>query len=469
MLTLDVLYDPKTKINFDGTVPGLSWSKDGEYCFQRKADPKSQKTEWMRVHAVTGIATPLFESLRLEAQARCTLNPNGTALLFTHGNDLFYCRSGRADEVEPIRLAGGVDTIIGEQFSPDGKMVSFVRNYDLWMFDIASGRERELTAGGNERLLNGRLDWVYQEEIYGSGNFKGYWWSPDSENIAYLSLDESDVTLHTLVDRIAPHPGLEVMNYPKAGDPNPKASLGIVSTVTGKNRWVDLSKYGSEEFLIVRAGWTPDSLRVVYQIQDREQRWLDLNVGSATLIEERSPAWVGVCGEPHWLKDGSFLWTSERTGWKHLYHYTTDDKLATLIRPVTSGQWEVRSLLGVDEARGFVYFSGTEYSPIASHTYRIRLDGTGLKRLTAAEGTHRSVFNQKFTHFIDYWSDIDTPTQVRLFTADGDEVRVIDANPVAELKQYRLRTPKLLQVKTRDGFDMEALMIKPPDFDSTHK
>ena len=169
---------------------------------------------------------------------------------------------------------------------------------------------------------------------------------------------------------------------------------------------------------------------------------------------------------PIWLKDGSFFWASERNGWEHLYHYSADGKL---LRQVTDGKWEVRSIEGVDEENGFIYFTATEHSHIAPHGYRIKLDGTGLTRLTMTEGTHRVDLSPANNYFIDVWSDLNTPSQVRLHDAAGKLVRVIDENKVDALKQYKLGTPELLQVKTRDGFVMEAMMIKPPDFDPRKK
>jgi dipeptidyl-peptidase 4 len=467
-LTLDVLYDPTVRINFDGNLPAdYAWLDDGEHYVQRKTDAKGETAEWLKVHALTGEARTLVDSTKLQNQTRCTFNSDASALLFTHENGLFYRALTGTLSDETILLARGVDATVGAEFSPNGKMVSFIRDNDVWVVDIDSHREREMTAGGEERLLNGRLDWVYQEEIYGRGNFKGYWWSPDSESIVYLSLDESEVKQYMVVDHIPLHPEVEVINYPKPGQPNPRASLGVVRVHHGgETRWLDLARYESQDFLIVRVGWTPDSRHVVYQIQDREQRWLDLNFDSQTIIQERSNAWVGVTDQPHWLNDGSFLWLSERTGWKHLYHYASDGKL---ISAITSGKWEVRSLLGVDQEKGVAYFTGTEHSPIANHTYRIDLDGTGLKRLTTVEGTHRSIFNKKCSSFIDYWSDIQTPTQIRLHDANGVTLRTIDANPVVALNDFSVATPELIQVKTRDGFEMEALMIKPPSFDPSRK
>jgi dipeptidyl-peptidase 4 len=221
-------------------------------------------------------------------------------------------------------------------------------------------------------------------------------------------------------------------------------------------------------------GWKPDSSKVVIEITNREQNWLDLNfadpkTGKAeTAFRESSKAWIETDGAtlPRWLKDGSFLWLSERSGWKHIYHYSPECKL---IRPVTSGKWEVRTLHGVDDVNGWVYFSGTERSQIGSDIYRIKLDGTGLVKLTETVGTHSANFDPTFTHFIDTWSDVMTPPQVRLYGADGKLVRVIDENKVEALKQFRLSKPEFLQVKTRDGFVMEAMMIKPHDFDPKKK
>ena len=165
----------------------------------------------------------------------------------------------------------------------------------------------------------------------------------------------------------------------------------------------------------------------------------------------------------------SFLWLSERAGWKHLYHYTAD---GSLIRQVTNGPWEVRTLHGVLEGADgddWIYFSGTERSHIGNDVYRVTLDGSNLTQLSTAPGTHRASFNPAFTRYIDTWSDATTPPQTRLHRADGRELRVIDANQVKVLSEYRLSRAEFVQVETRDGFVMEAVMIKPPDFDPSRR
>lgn len=487
LLTIDDIFDPVKKVDFGGSPPaGLRWLKDGTHYLQSR--PAGGARQLMKVNAMTGEATPFFDAAKMEsalAQAGVSaedakrlahrpsylMNDAQTAALINHAKDLFYYEFG-SDKA--VRLTHNSDEEVGEEFSPDSRIVSFIRSNNIYTVDIATGRERALTTDGAGKILNGQLDWVYQEELYGRGNFKGYWWSPDSTRIAYLRFDENPVHEFTIVDHIPHFQAVEQESYPKAGDPNPIVRLGIISAAGGATQWVDTAKYESADPLIVRVGWNPDGKKVVYEIQNREQTWLDLNYAdpasgkSENILRETTKAWIDVDNveEPNWLKDGSFLIFGERTGWKHIYHYSADGKL---IKQVTDGKWEARALHGVDETNGFVYFSGTEHSHIAAHAYRIKLDGTGLTRLTQTEGNHTANFNPAHTLFIDTWSDVNTPPQVRLFKADGTLARVIDENKVETLKQYKLGKTELLQVKTRDGFVMEAMMIKPPDFDPSKK
>jgi dipeptidyl-peptidase-4 len=490
LLTIDDIFDPVKKVDFNGkTATGLRWLKDGTHYLQPKGDPRTRAGQLLKVNSMTGEAAPFFDAAKMEAALAAVpglkaedakrlssstsynMNDGLTAALINHANDLFYYEFG-ADKA--VRLTNNSDSEEGEAFSPDSRKVSFVRNGNIYVVDIATQQERALTSDGGPKIINGRLDWVYQEELYGRGSFEGYWWSPDSTKIAYLRFDETPVHEFTIVDHIPHLQDVEREYYPKAGDPNPIVRLGIISSTGGSTQWVDTAKYEGVEPLIVRVGWTPDGKKAVYEIQNREQTWLDLNLAdpsngkSETLLRESSKAWIDVDSieEPFWLKDGSFLIFSERTGWRHLYHYSSDGKL---IRQVTNGKWEARTLHGVDEANGFVYFSGTEHSHIANNAYRIKLDGTGLTRLTQTEGGHSANFNPTFTLFIDSWSDINTPPQVRLLKSDGSLARVIEENKVETLKQYKLGKPEFLQVKTRDGFVMEAIMIKPPDFDPSKK
>jgi dipeptidyl-peptidase-4 len=485
-LTIDLIYDPATRVNFSGTPPAdLTWIDNDRYLWVRRGEGG---VDWLSVDAASGSTSPVFDSSRMDAALAATpgvsredaraqsrsplliLNPGRTAALMTIADDLFYY-DFTANSVRRLTNASGTEE--EASFSPDGKSVAFVRSNNLYAVSVGGGAERALTTDGTPQILNGKLDWLYQEEIYGRGRFRAYWWSPDSSRLAFLRLDERPVPEYTVVDHIPYRPVLEVTDYPKAGDANPLVKVGVARVGGGGGTvWIDTTAYADDDMLVVNVDWMPDSRYVVHQIQNREQTWLDLRVAEAangrprTILRETTPAWVNENGNPVWLKDGSFLWISERTGFRHVYQYRPD---GALIRPVTSGRWDVRSLYGVDEAGGAIYIASIERSAIGVDIYRAALDGSARTLLLQKSGTHRASFNPAFTQFIDVWSDINTPSQVRLHHADGREVRVIEANPVRALSEYRLSTPEFIQIKARDGYVLDGVLIKPPDFNPARR
>ena len=482
-LTIADLYDPAQRINFDGDAPaGLRWLDDEHYLERRFDGPA------VRVEALTGDRQPLFDAAAFEAavaelpgltagdarrlarRSDHVMDRARSALVFDFADDLYHydIGAGRAQ-----RLTRTPEAEAEVSLSPDGRLVAFVRGGNLVVVDVEGRSEHPLTTDGGDRIRNGQLDWVYQEEIYGRGNFRGYWWSPDSTRIAYLQLDDRAVPTFTVLDHIPYHPGVEHWEYPKAGDANPVVRLGMVRAAGGPTTWTDLAGYAPSDPLVVNVDWTPDSSHVVFQVQDREQTWLDLILADPDdgsidkLLRETTEAWVNVNGPPIWLDDGTFLWVSERSGWRHLYRV---DGEGELLGAVTTGEWEVRSVHGVDQTGGVVYFSGTERSPIGMDVYRIGLDGSGLRRLSETPGTHSATFNPSLTHYLDTWSDISTPRQVRLHAAtDGAIVRMVAANEVRALADFDLPAPEFVQVPNRDGFVMEGLLIRPPDFDPAQR
>jgi dipeptidyl-peptidase-4 len=507
MLTLDEIFgtDPKVKVNFAGNPARLVWAKDG------RSFKQMQNGKLVRVDAISGRATPFFDSDRLAAalqraginaeDAKRMANSSGLqfsendkAILISNANDLWHYDTA-AGTLK--RLTNTADEEFEPDFSPDGRWVSFVRGNNLFVIDVTKGGEKQLTRDGGEKIYNGYLDWVYEEELYGRGQKRGYWWSPDSNFIAFLRLDESPVPKFVLPNDIVDNQIVENTDYPQAGDGNPLVKLGIAevnkrSIIPNAGRiprvgakipanilrfgdvakFADLSKYKADDLLIARVAWAPDSRNVMFQALNREQTFLDLNAakldGKVDLVlKEETAAWVEVQSNPLFLKDGSALWESERNGWKHLYHYNISGKL---IRQLTSGKWEVRTVYGVDETGGWVYFSATKDSHIAENIYRVRLSGGDVERLSQGPGSHAAMFNSNYTHYVETWSDLGTPPQVRLFKADGTLEKVISENPATTLAQYKLNKVEYVKVKTRDGgFEMEAAMIKPPDFDPNKK
>ena len=483
-LTLESIYDPKARVAFGGAQQsGFVWLDDKTVTWPR-TNEKGEVVEQVLLDTQTDKRRTLFDTAKLQSllekvegvsaedarkiplQRRWNFSPDKRSVLLDVADNL-YLYTFATKELSRVTSSKG--TKEEASFSPDGKSIAFVRDHNLYVLDLATKTERQLTTDGNDEILNGVLDWVYQEEVYGRGTFKAYWWSPDSTHIAFLRLDEKPVHRFTVVDHIPYHQKLEVTPYPKAGDPNPIARLLSVA-VSGAPP-VDMP-LGSDDLLIVNVDWTPDSKDVVYQLQNREQTWLDLTETPRdggtpkTLIHETSKAWVNRGENPVWLEDGSFLWLSERSGFQHIDHYAAD---GTLKRQVTNGDWEARTLHGIDKQDEWIYFSGTERTVIGTDVYRVRLDGTRMARLSEAPGQHTATFNPSMTAYVDSWSTIEHPAQVSLNRADGARVRIIDENPPATLQQYRLSKPEFLQVKARDGFVMEALMIRPPDFDPAHK
>src|SRR6266849_7511721 len=486
-LTIENIFDPKHRVSFSGAPQsGFVWLDDRTFTWPRTND-KGDVVEQVVIDTTTGTKRTMFDAAKLQAAARkiggvsedeakrlsqqksWNFSPNKRSVVLTIGDDL-YLYTFDSDSFTRLTSTPGVEQ--EASFSPDGKLVAFVRNNNLYVVDLASQRERQLTTDGNDDILNGIFDWVYQEEIYGRGTFKAYWWSPDSSSVAYIQLDERPVKRFTVVDHIPTMQKIEVTPYPKAGYPNPLARLYTVKTSGAEPQEISTERYSGGDFLVVSVDWAPDSSKVFFQIQNREQTWLDLDITDAsggnpkTLLRETTKAWVDPNGNPIWLKDGTFLWLSERDGFKHIYHYAAD---GTLKRQITKGSWEARSLHGIDPANAWIYFSGTERSVLGTDVYRIRLEGSDMKRLSEAPGDHRASFNPAMTQFIDSWSDIQTPAQISLFRSDGTKVRAVDANEVAALRDYRIAKPEFVQVKTRDGFTMEALMIKPVEFDPARK
>ncbi len=480
-LELHHIYGPEA-LDFSPELPRLRWLPGGEEYLS--GEDGEDGWSWTAIDAASGesrpfydpgpLSTALREQLDLspeDAASRARpgslrLSPARDRLLLDLASDLFVWSF---DEETLTRLTRGPETEELARFSPDGRRLAFVRDADLYVVDV-SGDELRLTTDGGENTLNGKLDWVYQEEIYGRGNYQAHWWSPDSRRIAFLQSDERDVPRFTVVDHVPFRPPLEVYPYPKAGDPNPRVRLGVAEANGGGITWIDPGLYGHSEILIVNVAFSPDG-DVWYQVQDRRQTFLDLHRADADtgeserVLREESHAWVNVLGPPQFLQDGGFLWLSERTGFQHLYRYDTD---GNLVAPLTEGRWEVRSLNAVDEEPGSAYVSGTFRSPIGTDVLRVALDGSGPALLTGEPGSHRGSFpdDGSISHWIATSSDLHTPTTMTLRRAgDGATVRDLGGGDVPDLERFDVSPPELLTIETSDGVDLAAMLIRPHGFD----
>jgi dipeptidyl-peptidase-4 len=480
-ITFETVYGPEHKVNFGGSpISGLIWLEDGEHYLQ------ARNGKLYQVHAASGRSSlfvdpnklaeglnrlPAMRKKDVESLSKRTsfqMSPDHRAVLLDHENDLYYAT---IDGTTAVRLTSSPDQEKYATFDPHGRFVAFVRDNNLYVVDVATQTERALTADGSETIRNGEADWVYFEEVF-DRHWKVFWWSPDSSAIAFFRADNAPVPKFTVVNNVPQQQRVEVTAYPRAGEPNPRVRLGVVSTAGGPVKWVDLDEYAEDNRLITGAGWLPDSEKVYFFVQDRAQTWLDIDTAPRDggtpkrLLRETTEAWVEPPAALEFLADGSFLLSSERTGWEHLYLY---DKDAKLKHAVTSGDWEARKVHYVDEHAGWVYFSGTRDSPIAENLYRARLDGSAIERLTTSPGQHEVNMSPTGKYYIDRWSNANTPTQVALYAGDGTKVRRLDTNPVYEREEYRFGTYEQFQIRMADGFQIEASLLKPPDFDSSKK
>lgn len=478
-LTFDLLYGSGTRPNFNGSLPSVSWSADGNHYTERRGG-SSKKIEALSGATATDDDVERFKAALLalsdfdeSAAQRAARNPDGwdqkRQIALIERENRFYLYDAVAGKAR--RLADPPGGTRERSLSPGGRFVVYVRDNNLYALEVANGRERRLTRDGTATLLNGVLDWVYQEEIYGRGTFRAYWTRADDQYIAFLQLDESRVPLYTLVDQSSPRPPLEQTNYPKPGDPNPGVRVGVVRPGGGGVTWADLSAYTGVEILVMRVSWAPDGA-LLLSVADREQRWLELvevdpRSGAAKrLIREQSGGWSDDIGHPRWLSDQSFLWLSDRDGWRHVYHYARDGRL---IRRVTSGDWNVRRLEAVREAEGHVYVSGECYPATERHLFRAPLGGGAATQITESGFNHRVDVDPSGRWFFDNFSNLSTPNRLTLRETSGKLIRVIDENEVAALQEYALSRPELVSVPARDGLTLNGLIIRPPNFDPTRK
>jgi dipeptidyl-peptidase 4 len=465
---------------------GLTWTPDGKQLsyFETKGSGTEAKTEMWVMDAASGerhlfVASDKLESilpadsskptqatgLGRRAPSQYAWAPDGAGILFQGPTALTWLdvksQTGRA-------LVSGKAAIADPKISPDGRFVSFVRDHNLWLVSVVDGKERAITQGGTEEIRKGELDWVYPEEL----EIKtAYWWAPDSSAIAYLEMDERKVSQYPMVDFASPGGEAEMQRYPVAGGANPIVRVLVASFLGGEPRAMDI---GAEtDIYIPRVNWLPDSKHIAIQRLNREQNSLDLLIadaatGSARIaLTEKDQYWVNVSDDLYFSKDGRrFLWSSERTGYRHLYLYDLGGKQ---LAQLTKGEWEVSALDAVDESKGLIYFTATEKSPLERHLYRVGFDGTGFTRISKGEGTHAAVVAPNAAAFYDTYSNSATPPRQDLYRTDGSSITAINENRVAELAEYHLSPVEFLSVKSHDGVLLNASMIKPPNFDAKIK
>ncbi len=427
------------------------------------------------------------EKARRERQRTASLSgivdyqwsPNGRTLLFPLGGELYLYDLGKSGKAAVRKLTTGEGFATDPKVSPKGGFVSFVRARNLWTIDLATGKEVQLTSDGSDTIGNGVAEFVADEEM---DRHTGYWWAPDDSAIAFARIDESQVPVQKRYEVYPDRTEVVEQRYPAAGDTNVAIRLAIVAPKRGATpQWVDLGK--EADIYLTRVDWR-DPQHLTFQRQSRDQRTLELieveldSGQQRTLVTETAKTWVPLHNTLYFLKDGRFVWSSERSGFEHLYLAGKDGKTLTQL---TRGDWPVDKLLAVDEARGLVYFSaGRDAAGRAAarevQIHAVPLAGGDIRTLSTQPGMHGASFAKNASVYVDSWSNARTPPQIALHRADGSLVaNLIDNDPAKPAHPYAkyLAAHRPVEFGTLTAADgrtpLHYGLIKPADFDPAKK
>ena len=402
-------------------------------------------------------------------------------LVFQTHFEPLYRRSGTSDyyvyALADRSLTLGARGARTAELSPNGAMMGYERDGDLFVYDLSAGKETRLTSDATPVKYNGHFDWVYEEEF---GLAQAWSWSSDSRHIAFWQVDESPAPAIQFSDFAGTHPEWTTIRIPQPGDSNPTVKIGVVDVRTGQRVWLDPGESG--EYYVPRIYWTsrPDTLAVLTlnRPQNRlHMYFFDVTTGGKRLVfSDSSDTWLDVYDFYAGVQDlmtfpagrSEFLWVSDRNGWQHIYRY---DYSGRLINQVTRGQWSVVRIEGTDVPRGVIYYTSTAVSPLERQLYAVKFDGSGTRRLTTTTGTHQIDMSPDTRYYIDRWSAVNQPRQVELWATGSRMLKKLEDNARVTqwLSTHAYSAPELIRFTSSDSAQIDASVIKPWPFDSTRR
>mgnify|MGYP002402728671 FL=1 len=395
---------------------------------------------------------------------------------------VFDKASGKLNRLGRTRPAS---SLMFAKFSPDGKRVAYVSEYNIYVEDLASGQIKQLTFNGNRKLINGTFDWAYEEEFSCRDGFR---WSPDSRQIAYWQIDARGTKDYLMVNNTdSIYPFAVPVEYPIAGERPSPFRIGVVDISSARTTWMQIPTDTVWQTYLPRMEWAPDGKELIMQQLNRKQNksnilLCNVQTGKSQVIyTEQDSAWIDILplwdrdysyGGWDWLNGGKqFLWGSEKDGWRHLYRISRDGKKETLI---TKGAYDVMDIVRVDEAGGYVYYMASPDNATQKYLYRSRLDGSGREeRLSpeAQEGTHTYDVSPGAKFAMHRFTNHYTPPVTELISLqdhkglNGEDL-VHAAVAKADKQSARV---EFFQITTADGVTMDGWMVKPQPFDPTKK
>jgi dipeptidyl-peptidase-4 len=406
-----------------------------------------------------------------------TFSPSEQQILLAANSTPIFRHSFTADyylyDVASKKVVKLFDFPIQEPtFSPDGQQLAYAKDNNLFVYNVSTKTTTQLTSDGRKNaIINGITDWVYEEEF---AFVRAFDWSKDSKKLAYIKFDESQVPEFSMsVFQNELYPTTETFKYPKAGEKNSDVSLHVVDIASGQSKPIDLSAY--QDFYIARLQWTAEANTLSVQVLNRHQDNLDLLFINGTTLQtrvalnEKDKAYVDVTDNLTFLPDNSFIWTSEKDGFNHIYLYDSAGKLKNQI---TKGNWEVTAYYGYDAKTKSIFYQSTEQGSINRAVYKIGLTGKNKQCLSTKLGTNAATCSPNFAYFIETHSSATQPTQYSLHdTKTGKLLKNIEINEAlqSKLAKYNLGTKEFFVLKTPEGNELNAWILKPSNFDPTRK
>ncbi len=357
-------------------------------------------------------------------------------------------------------------------FSPNGDLIAYTKNNNLFVYDLKNKIENQLTNSGSDVIYNGFASWIYYEEILGRGsNYRAFYWSPDSKKIAFMQFDDSKVPTFTLFNAEGVHGELEVSHYPKPGDEIPTVKLGVVNLETSKTVWIDSTTI--KKNYIAFPYFTTDCSKLLFQKMNRGQDSLQIvlsqidNPNSKEIYKETQKTWVEFIEDIHLLENGKgFLFRSEVNGWQHIYHFNFKDNLVTQI---TNGNWNVSGFSHINENAKTIYFHASIDKSTETQLYKVNFDGSNLEQLTNEAGTHNCTVIPNGKFFIDKFSSINQPAELILNNILTKTKTQIATSKLPEMDNYNFGKVELFTIPTEDGYNLPTKWFLPQNFDESKK
>ncbi len=384
-------------------------------------------------------------------------------ILFPLGGDV-YIYNLKTRTATQVTNTEGFET--DAHISDSGNYVTYVRGNELYVTDLTNGRERQLSFGATDVIRNATASFVVQEEL---DRATGYWMSPDETRIAYTQIDESPIAIENRIEFSQSGVETVAQRYPFAGTPNATVKLGVVRTYGRRTVWVDIGQ--EKDIYLARVYWSQDSQHLYVGVLSRDQKslkMLDVNPRTGTsrlMFEETSPTWLNIRGEFTALADGGFLWSSERSGFRHIYRYGAGG-----VDPIqiTEGEWPVSRIRCVNEKSAKIYFTGWQETPLEQHVFSVGFDGRGLQQLSKGAGLNSASFSDNCLSYIGTFSNKTTPPQTRAYRNTGEpliwlnENKLDDHHPYAPYLDSHI-TPQFGQLEAADGTKLDYALYKPKD------